>query len=213
LAGGDLKRLGWVRLNKAWRRKEMPRFLTPRATFALLLLPAVAWLGLSAPAFSAPKKGDYEANGWLIWDELVDPGWNPEDIFKDLKINEMADNDQRYEEVVEEFVRRWNNAPVNPNMDGKKIKIPGFVVPLDFEETQISEFFLVPYFGACIHVPPPPPNQIIYVKSQKGIKNVEVMDIVWVYGILRTDRFEVEDLGLAGYTLPADIVEPYREDG
>lgn len=191
----------------------MPRFLTQRRFWALALTLALAWILLSLPAYSAPKKGEYEEKGWLIWDELVDPGWNPEEIFKDLKIDQMADDDKKYEEVVEEFIRRWNNAPTNPSMNGKKIKIPGFVVPLDFEETQISEFFLVPYFGACIHVPPPPPNQIIYVKSQKGIKGVGVMDVVWVYGKIKSDRFEVEDLGLAGYTLPADIVEPYREDG
>ncbi|MDR2349710.1 MAG: DUF3299 domain-containing protein [Deltaproteobacteria bacterium] len=169
---------------------------------------------LSGPSAAlAQKKADYRDKGWLIWDELVDPAWDPETIFQDLKVNEMTDDDPRVDEIIEEFLRRWNDAPINEAMDGEKIKIPGFVVPLDFEETRIREFFLVPFFGACIHVPPPPPNQIIYVKSEKGLKGMAVMDVVWVYGKIRTDRFESEALGAAGYTLPADIVEPYGEDG
>ena len=53
-------------------------------------------------------------------------------------------------------------------LDGKRVRIGGYVVPLDFEATNVKEFLLVPFVGACIHVPPPPPNQIIYVKSAKG---------------------------------------------
>jgi hypothetical protein len=77
---------------------------------------------------------------------------------------------------------------------------------------ELKEFFLVPYFGACIHVPPPPPNQIVFVRSDKAVEGVGVMDVVWVYGKIKAERFR-SDLGDAGYTLPADRVEPYREDG
>ena len=51
-----------------------------------------------------------------------------------------------------------------------QVKIAGYVLPLDFEDTTVKEFLLVPYIGACIHVPPPPPNQIIYVTSEEGIE-------------------------------------------
>ncbi|MDR2459416.1 MAG: DUF3299 domain-containing protein [Deltaproteobacteria bacterium] len=172
----------------------------------ILLLLVFAW------GKEAQSKTEYMDKGWLIWDELVDPGWDPESIFEDLNIDEMSDNDPRIEEVLEEFLRRWNNAPINPSMDGKNIKIPGFVVPLDFEETLIREFFLVPFFGACIHVPPPPPNQIIYVKSQAGVKDLAVMDVVWVYGKIKAEKYSADNLGLAGYTLPADKVEEYGDE-
>jgi hypothetical protein len=131
---------------------------------------------------------------------------------KELGIDTMQDNDPRAEEVMLQFVDRWNNAPINPAMNGTLIKIPGFVVPLDYENAEMREFFLVPFFGACIHVPPPPPNQIIYVVSQSGLKGIEAMEIVWVYGKIKAEKFETE-LGSAGYTIPADRVEIYREDG
>lgn len=153
----------------------------------------------------------YITKSWLIWDDLVDPSWDTEALFKELGIDQMQDNDPRAEEVIAQFMERWNNAPINPQMNGKKVKIPGFVVPLDFDKAEMTEFFLVPFFGACIHVPPPPPNQIIYVVSKKGLKGIEAMEIVWVYGKIKAERFDT-DMGSAGYTLPADRVEIYRED-
>ncbi|MDR0549744.1 MAG: DUF3299 domain-containing protein [Deltaproteobacteria bacterium] len=153
--------------------------------------------------------GYYERN-WLIWEELVPPEWKPEEIFLDLKLNEMADDDPRVEAALEEFLKRWNAAPVNKKMSGRAIKIPGFVVPLDFEKTEIAEFLLVPYFGACIHVPPPPPNQIVFVKAKGPLTGISAMEVVWVYGKMSLDRFQSE-LGGAGYTILADRVDVYRE--
>jgi hypothetical protein len=152
--------------------------------------------------------GYYERN-WLIWEELVPPEWKPEKIFEDLKLNEMADNDPRVEQAMEEFIKRWNAAPVNKKMSGRPVKIPGFVVPLDFEKSEIQEFLLVPYFGACIHVPPPPPNQIIYVKTKAPTPGIAAMEVVWVYGKITLERFQSE-LGGAGYAIGADKVEIYR---
>ena len=64
---------------------------------------------------------------------------------------------------------------VVPELDGKRVRIGGYVVPLDFEATNVKEFLLVPFVGACIHVPPPPPNQIIYVKSAKGLRRARLV--------------------------------------
>jgi hypothetical protein len=168
-------------------------------------------LTLSTAAAADPE-GGYMENGWLIWDELVDPSWDPAAIFQELGIDQMQDNDPRAEEALRAFMERWSQAPINKAIGGKAIKIPGFVVPLDMEGAELKDFFLVPYFGACIHVPPPPPNQIVFVRSGKPVDGVGVMDVVWVYGKIKAERFR-SDLGDAGYTLPADRVEPYREDG
>lgn len=94
-------------------------------------------------------------------------------------------------------------------LDGKRVSIGGYVVPLDFEATTVKEFLLVPFVGACIHVPPPPANQIIYVKSDKGFDVNGTFDPVTVTGILKTT---VAFTGLAdvGYTLDADAVEPRK---
>ncbi|MDR2612677.1 MAG: DUF3299 domain-containing protein [Deltaproteobacteria bacterium] len=181
---------------------------------ALAVPLAAAILAAPGTASAAPSGGageGYLEKGWLIWDELVDPSWDPQAIFNELGIDQMRDDDPRAEEALRRFMERWSQAPVNPAIGGKAVKIPGFVVPLDIEGAELREFFLVPYFGACIHVPPPPPNQIVYVRSATPVEGVGVMDVVWVYGKIRAESFRT-DLGNAGYTLPADRVEPYREE-
>ena len=79
-------------------------------------------------------------------------------------------------------------APVVQGLDGKRVHIGGYVVPLDFQATRVKEFLLVPFVGACIHVPPPPANQIIYVKSELGFDVQGVFDPVWVTGLSRSRR-------------------------
>jgi hypothetical protein len=102
------------------------------------------------------------------------------------------------------------NAPVNPELDGKLVKIPGFIVPLDVaKDGTVSEFFLVPYFGACIHVPPPPPNQIVYVTSQKGIALDSIYEAYWITGTMKMQNKSTR-LGAAAYSLAADKVEIYK---
>jgi uncharacterized protein len=95
-------------------------------------------------------------------------------------------------------------------LDGKWVKIGGYVVPLDFEATSVKEFLLVPFVGACIHVPPPPANQIVYVKSEKGFQVAGQFDPVWVTGKLKTET-AFTGLADAGYSLEAESVEPRPE--
>lgn len=101
-------------------------------------------------------------------------------------------------------------ANVVKDLDGKRVRIGGYVVPLDFDSTSVKEFLLVPFVGACIHVPPPPTNQIIYVKSEKGFDVQGSFDPVWVTGTLKT---EMQFTGLAetGYSIDADVVDLRKE--
>jgi hypothetical protein len=100
---------------------------------------------------------------------------------------------------------------VVPDMGNVEGRIPGFVVPLKTtQDMRILEFFLVPYYGACIHVPPPPPNQIIHIKYKKGFKLEALYDPVWVEGTLLIDRTET-DVGTSSYSMAAEAVEPYEE--
>ena len=94
--------------------------------------------------------------------------------------------------------------------NGKRVRIGGYVVPLDFEATTIKEFLLVPFVGACIHVPPPPANQIVYVKSEKGIQLAGQFDPVWVTGTLKTET-AFTGLADAGYSIDADSVDARPE--
>jgi hypothetical protein len=97
-------------------------------------------------------------------------------------------------------------APVVTALDGKRVRIGGYVVSLDFDATKVKEFLLVPFVGACIHVPPPPANQIVYIKSAEGFEVTGQFEPVWVTGTLKvTTAFT--GLAEAGYSLEADKVE------
>jgi hypothetical protein len=94
-----------------------------------------------------------------------------------------------------------------PELNGQTVSIGGYVVPLDFDATTVKEFLLVPFVGACIHVPPPPANQIIYVKTEKGFEVGGQFDPVTVTGKINTS-VAFTGLADAGYTIAADSVEP-----
>ena len=79
-------------------------------------------------------------------------------------------------------------APVVESLNGKRVHIGGYVVPLSFDSTRVKDFLLVPFVGACIHVPPPPANQIIYVKVEQGFDVQETFDPVWVTGTIKVTQ-------------------------
>jgi hypothetical protein len=97
-------------------------------------------------------------------------------------------------------------APVVDSLDGKTVHIGGYVVPLDFDATTIKEFLLVPFVGACIHVPPPPANQIIYVKTEKGFDVRGSFDPVYVTGKMKVSM-TFTGLADAGYSIDAEKVD------
>lgn len=105
-----------------------------------------------------------------------------------------------------------------PELNGRVIKLPGYVLPLDFDGSLVKSFLLVPYVGACIHAPPPPPNQIVYVKLEHGFKSPEVFAPVWVTGNISTGT-KTTSLTLVdgstdvnfGYSLQATKVELFEE--
>ena len=99
---------------------------------------------------------------------------------------------------------------VVPELDGQQVSIGGYVVPLDFDATTVREFLLVPFVGACIHVPPPPANQIIYVKSAKGVEIKGQFDPVYVTGTLSTEG-QFTGLAETGYSITADAVDSRKE--
>ena len=99
---------------------------------------------------------------------------------------------------------------VVPELDGQRVRIGGYVVALDFDATSIREFLLVPFVGACIHVPPPPPNQIIYVKAAEGFEISGQFDPVYVTGTLKTAR-QFTGLAATGYSMEAEKVELRKE--
>jgi hypothetical protein len=107
---------------------------------------------------------------------------------------------------------------VNPLLNGQFVRLPGYLLPLEFSGKLVSEFLLVPWVGACIHTPPPPPNQIVHVKPDKPVTMTGMFEPVWVTGKLRAGAIK-KSLSLVdgsadidvGYSLQASRVEPYKE--
>lgn len=109
------------------------------------------------------------------------------------------------------YFKALRSTQIKPEFDGQRIRIPGFVVPLEFDDQQnIGEFFLVPFFGACIHVPPPPPNQIIHANFAPGFQIDNLYDPVWISGVVRTELIE-NDVAQSAYAITIDTIEPYTD--
>lgn len=108
-------------------------------------------------------------------------------------------------------VERPTDFAVNVDLNGAEVRIPGFVVPLEMDEGgRITELLLVPYFGACIHVPPPPPNQVVFVRIEQGMKVDSMYGAYWLTGKL-TAKSRQSRYGSAAYTLIATAYEPYDD--
>lgn len=163
--------------------------------------------------------GDYKTIEWtdLIPQDDLDALLSPPEYLDEIEDGSEDDqltsqiqntgaegNDDRYQQALA-------SKRIIPEYNNQKIRIPGFIVPLEFDdELTVTEFFLVPYFGACIHLPPPPPNQVIHVTFAEGLQVQELYDPFWISGTLQTSIVE-NDTATAAYTLQAVNVEPYEE--
>lgn len=95
-------------------------------------------------------------------------------------------------------------------LEGKLVKVPGFTVPLEDFASSATEFLLVPYVGACIHTPPPPPNQLVYIQMDQGKRaKMDGWNPVWVEGVLKIEMTE-SVYGHVGFTITGQRVYPYE---
>jgi uncharacterized protein len=147
----------------------------------------------------------------LDWRALTPNNWDAMALLKDIDLDTMEDDDPRAFELLKNVREQWNNAPVVSHLDSKAVTINGYMVPLDGDVNLTKTFLLVPYFGACIHSPPPPSNQVIYVQvAGKGLPLNELETFVAVSGKLKVTQ-TTSALGVAGYQMQADIVQPAVE--
>lgn len=171
-----------------------------RKTISALALSLLAVAAVAVDAGTEPTE--------IGWKDLVAGDWQPQQQL-DAFIAERGNPSRQ--EIYEEMARISAQAPIEPSMNGKLVKMPGFVLPIEHAGTKVKEFLLLPYHGACIHVPAPPPNQVVYAKTgEDGAFEVKGMFApVWVTGRLHTERVE-SDLAEAGYTMEVSGVEPYE---
>lgn len=98
---------------------------------------------------------------------------------------------------------------VRTDWNGQIIRLPGFIVPIDYSGTSVTAFILVPFVGACVHVPPPPANQLVFVTTQDPYQSAglyEPVNVIGMFGAASTST----QLAEIGYALSADRIEPYR---
>lgn len=145
----------------------------------------------------------------ITWDDLLPKDWDPLAAFKDMDFSQIRDDDPRAIAALQKLKTAWDDAPIETSLDGQRIRLAGFVIPLDSEEQNVSEALLLPYFGACIHSPPPPANQIIHVVFAKPAAKMRMMDAFWISGKLTAQRGD-SGLGVHGYLLSAERVELYE---
>ncbi|HEY9067418.1 MAG TPA: DUF3299 domain-containing protein [Burkholderiaceae bacterium] len=157
------------------------------------------------PAATTPTPNRYRE---VSWDDLTPKDWDPLKQFREMNLGQLSDADPKAVALLQRMRETWDNAPTNVDLDGQDVRIAGYLVPLDETKEGLVQFLLVPYFGACIHTPPPPSNQIIEVRPKQPSKGYRPMDTVWVSGTLRTLRSETY-MGASSYRMEAMRVEPY----
>ena len=161
----------------------------------------------AAPLLALPVVGSNAA--WasgppidLQWSDLVPVGSGTEiERLRSLGVVQHGQLNTPWDQETSGFVTEEFN--------GKTVKIPGFLVPLKFEGNGMTAGLLVPYVGACIHVPPPPPNQLIFVTSDTPYKGGGIFEAVFVTGVFGTAA-SVTELAEVGYQLEAEAIAPYR---
>jgi len=182
------------------------------------------------PVSLAEAKQSESTATLLVWEDLMPEGEDAllaelySDFYEDMetKMREqmtLADAAREAEASVTDIISEGSAQDtmeqigtynVVESLNGEKIRIPGYVVPLDFSaKSEHTEFLLVPYFGACLHTPPPPPNQIVFVKADPAAKIPNIYDPVWLEGTMKTGKFSSE-LGNSAYELNLSKLEPYE---
>ncbi len=174
-------------------------------------------------SFSEEEKGLAE---WLLYMKQTEPediSTEDPELINELEQTTKILTKKGFDIEVFAAARKISNMRVNTQLDGRKIRLAGYLLPLEAPGGRIREFLFVPYVGACIHVPPPPPNQIIFATIDKQIKElpetlVELFAPVSVTGVLgtrgvRKNLFLVDgsDDIVMGYTLKVEKIEPYSD--
>ncbi|MEQ1800991.1 MAG: DUF3299 domain-containing protein [Gammaproteobacteria bacterium] len=170
-----------------------------RAPSILCVLLSLCIAGAAGAATGKPRE--------LSWDDLIPPAGTP----LPEPVKPIVSGSVPRERATGGGTPFSHMYPYNPvlSLNGKYVKLPGYVVPLESDEGGLlREFLLVPYYGACIHVPPPPSNQIVYVKLRKPYLLESMADPVWITGTITTQLW-TNDAADADYVMTGESVERF----
>ncbi len=145
----------------------------------------------------------------VTWDDLIPKDWDAMAALKGINVARLRDGDPKAQEALDKLRAAWDAAPVVSTLENKRIRLAGFIVPLERKGDLVSELLLVPSFGACIHSPPPPANQTVHVILNKPVAGLQTMDTFWINGTLKTARGE-SGFGVFGYRLQGESMDRYE---
>ena len=161
------------------------------------------------------KAGSESSFQTLAWADLVAMGYDAQTIMSryQSRIQVTLAGSEEEMELYRQMDEEFNQSPPNAELAGKTIRIPGFVSPLEQNDGMVGDFLLVPYFGSCIHSPPPPVNQTILVEPEKGgsISMSKIRRPVWVTGVMKVETTST-DLAEAAYRIDNARIEEYGDD-
>lgn len=194
------------------RLKPLP--VVPGIGLAAVLFASAAgawWWDADEPAEPPGASGDPVA---LDWEDLVPADFvqapDPFMTMSDDEIEKLMDGSDESARELAKLDEAMRYAPVDPSLDGKHVTLPGYVVPLDYDgQTRLKEFLLVPYFGACIHTPPPPANQIVMAELKEAIVVEDGYEPIELRGILHAEESKT-DMADAGYRMEVLSVGPVK---
>jgi hypothetical protein len=181
---------------------------------ALVLMLVLLTLGLSAGAVGR----EYQRLLWIDllpledYKALYDPPEINHSIGEDDEPGALLRNNTATAQSASDsaFEAALVSTKVVGELNELAMQLPGFIVPLEYnDEQKVTEFFLVPYFGACIHTPPPPPNQIAHVSYPEGFELTNLYDPFVIEGTLFTRTIK-NDMATAAYRITADSILPYE---
>ena len=158
---------------------------------------------------------------WMTRERMASGSKNLEDLEKKA-VDNLASDGIDADQVLRELeaflaIAEENKSKLVQNLDGKNVRIPGYVLPTELSDGKVVEFLLVPYVGACVHTPPPPANQMVHVKVDEGFISEGLFAPVWVTGQIAT-AMSTQSLSLndgttevkAGYQIRASDITPYE---
>lgn len=147
-----------------------------------------------------PKSAFANAAREITWDDLIPPGLPYSEIIGEGEMDEQNDN---WRPIFDS-----NATKLNPLLDDANIRMPGYIIPIDISTDGVTSFVLVPYVGACLHTPPPPPNQLVFVTAKTPWPSDDLWEAVWVTGQMQ-HQLQSTEVAETGYALTADKMETY----
>ena len=156
---------------------------------------------------SCSNEPSYEIDKWST---LIDPNFNQEKVvnFYKEKVKKAKEGTAQEVAIYAELQKSLKEAGTNKSIEAKRVKLSGYIVPVDIDGEKVNKFLFFPDQAACIHVPASPANQTIYVTTlkDKGVLMEDAYEPIVVYGTLKLQTANVAT-GTASFVIEDGISE------